>query len=64
MSEPTRAGDLADGYAFSGPAPELGALLWDGKCLPGAPGSVSLAIAGPRPRLPGPRGPGTRLPHR
>lgn len=28
------AGRIADGYAFTGPALDLGALLWDGSCLP------------------------------
>ncbi|MEU9299170.1 helicase HerA-like domain-containing protein [Streptomyces sp. NPDC048269] len=29
------AGKIAAGYAFTGPALDLGALLWDGACLPG-----------------------------
>ncbi|MDQ0960319.1 hypothetical protein QFZ66_004197 [Streptomyces sp. B4I13] len=29
MSESTRAGDIAVGYAFGGPALDLGALLWE-----------------------------------
>uniref|UniRef100_A0AAU2JS20 DUF853 domain-containing protein n=1 Tax=Streptomyces sp. NBC_00049 TaxID=2903617 RepID=A0AAU2JS20_9ACTN len=29
------AGEIAAGYAFTGPALDLGALLWDGSCLPG-----------------------------
>lgn len=28
------AGRIAEGYAFTGPALDLGALLWDGACLP------------------------------
>jgi DNA helicase HerA-like ATPase len=28
--------EIASGYAFTGPALDLGALLWDGKCLPDA----------------------------
>ncbi|MCP3754869.1 helicase HerA-like domain-containing protein [Streptomyces sp. TBY4] len=28
------AGQIAEGYAFTGPALDLGALLWDGTCLP------------------------------
>ncbi|MCB5181168.1 helicase HerA-like domain-containing protein [Streptomyces antimicrobicus] len=31
---PSPAGRIAAGYAFSGPALDLGALLWDGTCLP------------------------------
>lgn len=35
MSESTDpAGQIAAGYAFTGPALDLGALLWDGTCLP------------------------------
>lgn len=38
MSESTDpaspAGQIAAGYAFTGPALDLGALLWDGACLP------------------------------
>ncbi|WP_406331254.1 helicase HerA-like domain-containing protein [Streptomyces sp. NBC_00203] len=31
---PREALEIASGYAFSGPALDLGALLWDGQCLP------------------------------
>lgn len=31
---PQEALEIASGYAFSGPALDLGALLWDGQCLP------------------------------
>ncbi|MFJ3922312.1 helicase HerA-like domain-containing protein [Streptomyces sp. NPDC090022] len=35
MSDSTAAADeIAAGYAFTGPALDLGALLWDGTCLP------------------------------
>ncbi|GLW01987.1 helicase HerA-like domain-containing protein [Streptomyces lavendulae] len=35
MSQSTDpAGQIAAGYAFTGPALDLGALLWDGTCLP------------------------------
>ncbi|MER6558665.1 helicase HerA-like domain-containing protein [Streptomyces sp. NPDC001027] len=44
MSEPTSAGDIAAGYAFSGPALDLGALLWDGKCLPECPVRIPLRM--------------------
>ncbi|MCX5055896.1 hypothetical protein OG895_18885 [Streptomyces sp. NBC_00201] len=33
---PREALEIAAGYAFGGPAPDLGALLRDGKCLPDA----------------------------
>ncbi|MVO89401.1 DUF853 family protein [Streptomyces sp. p1417] len=35
---------IAAGYAFDGPALDLGALLWDGQCLPGAPVRIPLAV--------------------
>ncbi|MFJ4849048.1 MULTISPECIES: helicase HerA-like domain-containing protein [unclassified Streptomyces] len=35
---------IAQGYAFTGPALELGALLWDGRCLPDAPVRVPLGM--------------------
>lgn len=41
---PPAASAVADGYAFDGPALELGALLWDGQCLPGAPVRVPLSV--------------------
>lgn len=44
MSEPTSATDIAAGYAFTGPALDLGALLWDGKCLPEAPVRIPLPM--------------------
>ncbi|MEU3981423.1 helicase HerA-like domain-containing protein [Streptomyces sp. NPDC026672] len=42
LPEPARA--VASGYAFSGPALELGALLWDGRCLPDAQVRVPLSV--------------------
>lgn len=33
---PPEAQEIASGYAFAGPALDLGALLWDGHCLPDA----------------------------
>ncbi|MDX3308922.1 helicase HerA-like domain-containing protein [Streptomyces sp. NPDC054884] len=44
VSESTNAGDIAAGYAFSGPALDLGALLWDGKCLPEAAVRIPLPM--------------------
>ncbi len=41
---PPQARGIASGYAFTGPALDLGALLWDGACLPGAPVRVPLAV--------------------
>lgn len=38
------AAGIAAGYAFDGPALELGALLWDGGCLPGAPVRIPLPV--------------------
>ncbi|WP_030762809.1 helicase HerA-like domain-containing protein [Streptomyces sp. NRRL F-2664] len=38
------AAQIAAGYAFTGPALELGALLWDGACLPGHQICVPLAM--------------------
>ncbi|MFF3612301.1 helicase HerA-like domain-containing protein [Streptomyces sp. NPDC002580] len=35
-SLPREALEIASGYAFEGPALDLGALLWDGACLPDA----------------------------
>ncbi|MEU6094137.1 helicase HerA-like domain-containing protein [Streptomyces sp. NPDC047079] len=40
---PPKARDIAAGYAFAGPAVELGALVWDGQCLPDAPIRVPLS---------------------
>ncbi|MEV4739458.1 helicase HerA-like domain-containing protein [Streptomyces sp. NPDC049555] len=36
--------EIAAGYAFSGPALELGAVLWDGACHPEAPVRVPLSV--------------------
>ncbi|MEV8318057.1 helicase HerA-like domain-containing protein [Streptomyces sp. NPDC059900] len=36
--------EIAAGYAFDGPALDLGALLWDGQCLPGAQIRIPLAM--------------------
>jgi DNA helicase HerA-like ATPase len=51
MSGSTPSGDLGDaeatiagGYAFTGPALDLGALLWDGSCLPEAQIRIPLAM--------------------
>ncbi|MET8832145.1 helicase HerA-like domain-containing protein [Streptomyces sp. NPDC004610] len=41
---PPPAAEIAAGYAFGGPALELGALLWDGVCLPGAQVRVPLPM--------------------
>ncbi|MGW0575524.1 helicase HerA-like domain-containing protein [Streptomyces sp. NPDC002920] len=38
------AAAIAAGYAFTGPALELGALLWDGTCLPGTPVRIPLPM--------------------
>ncbi|MDX6313021.1 MAG: double-strand break repair helicase HerA and related ATPase [Streptomyces sp.] len=35
---------IAKGYAFTGPALDLGALLWDGACLPDAPIRLPLGV--------------------
>ncbi|MGW5736530.1 MULTISPECIES: helicase HerA-like domain-containing protein [Streptomyces] len=41
---PPEARDIVSGYAFEGPALDLGALLWDGQCLPGAQIRIPLAM--------------------
>ncbi|MFJ5968392.1 helicase HerA-like domain-containing protein [Streptomyces sp. NPDC093060] len=41
---PAEARQIAAGYAFSGPALDLGALLWDGGCHPGAPVRIPLPV--------------------
>ncbi|WP_432031595.1 helicase HerA-like domain-containing protein [Streptomyces antibioticus] len=38
------ASEIAAGYAFTGPALDLGALLWEGQCLPDAPVRVPLTV--------------------
>ncbi|MEV6103207.1 helicase HerA-like domain-containing protein [Streptomyces sp. NPDC051940] len=38
------AAEIAAGYAFDGPALDLGALLWDGQCLPGVQIRVPLSM--------------------
>ncbi|MEV7592442.1 helicase HerA-like domain-containing protein [Streptomyces sp. NPDC089922] len=38
------AGQIAAGYAFTGPALDLGALLWDGSCLPDRQIRIPLAM--------------------
>ncbi|WP_406510761.1 helicase HerA-like domain-containing protein [Streptomyces sp. NBC_00212] len=43
-SLPPAAAEIAAGYGFTGPAMELGALLWDGQCLPGAPIRIPLSM--------------------
>ncbi|RSS81323.1 helicase HerA-like domain-containing protein [Streptomyces sp. WAC06614] len=40
----TPADRIADGYAFTGPALDLGALLWDGACLPGKQIRIPLSM--------------------
>ncbi|MFC5801363.1 helicase HerA-like domain-containing protein [Streptomyces formicae] len=41
---PAGAEEIAAGYAFPGPALELGALLWDGQCHPAAQIRIPLAM--------------------
>ncbi|MCH5677682.1 helicase HerA-like domain-containing protein [Streptomyces gilvus] len=41
---PREALEIASGYAFSGPALDLGALLWDGACLPDAQVRIPLPM--------------------
>jgi DNA helicase HerA-like ATPase len=41
---PGEARTIASGYAFTGPALDLGALLWDGRCHAGAPVRIPLAM--------------------
>ncbi|MEY9992565.1 DNA helicase HerA-like ATPase [Streptomyces sp. V4I8] len=41
---PQEALEIAAGYAFAGPALDLGALLWDGDCLPDAQIRIPLAM--------------------
>ncbi|MFJ8788505.1 helicase HerA-like domain-containing protein [Streptomyces sp. NPDC102462] len=41
---PREALEIAAGYAFAGPALDLGALLWDGRCLPDAQIRVPLPM--------------------
>ncbi|MFF8448922.1 helicase HerA-like domain-containing protein [Streptomyces leeuwenhoekii] len=41
---PPPALEIASGYAFGGPALDLGALLWDGVCLPGTRVRVPLSV--------------------
>ncbi|MFF3563967.1 helicase HerA-like domain-containing protein [Streptomyces sp. NPDC002574] len=43
---PDAARTIAQGYAFTGPALDLGALLWDGRCLTDAPVRVPLGMLG------------------
>ncbi|MDX2818955.1 DUF853 family protein [Streptomyces sp. PA03-5A] len=43
-SPPGAARAIAEGYAFTGPALELGALLWEDRVLPEAPVRVPLAV--------------------
>ncbi|MFF8191362.1 helicase HerA-like domain-containing protein [Streptomyces bobili] len=44
MSLPPSAAGIAAGYAFTGPALDLGALLWDGSCLPEAQVRIPLPM--------------------
>ncbi|MFI9828514.1 helicase HerA-like domain-containing protein [Streptomyces sp. NPDC051913] len=41
---PKEALEIASGYAFAGPALDLGALLWDGVCLPDAQVRIPLPM--------------------
>ncbi|SED31763.1 hypothetical protein SAMN05216532_4178 [Streptomyces sp. 2231.1] len=41
---PAEAQKIASGYAFTGPALDLGALLWDGRCHAGAPVRIPLPM--------------------
>ncbi|MER7176780.1 helicase HerA-like domain-containing protein [Streptomyces mesophilus] len=41
---PEEAAAIAGGYAFTGEALDLGALLWDGQCLPGAQIRIPLSM--------------------
>lgn len=41
---PQEAMEIVSGYAFAGPALDLGALLWDGQCLPDAQIRIPLAM--------------------
>ncbi|MFI9421996.1 helicase HerA-like domain-containing protein [Streptomyces achromogenes] len=41
---PGPARRIASGYAFTGPALDLGALLWEGRCLTGAPVRIPLSV--------------------
>ncbi|MFF4832267.1 helicase HerA-like domain-containing protein [Streptomyces sp. NPDC001315] len=41
---PPEALKIASGYAFAGPALDLGALIWDGNCLPDAQVRIPLAV--------------------
>ncbi|HZF90605.1 helicase HerA-like domain-containing protein [Streptomyces sp.] len=41
---PAKALEIASGYAFTGPALDLGALLWEGRCLPDAQVRVPLPV--------------------
>ncbi|MER6916549.1 helicase HerA-like domain-containing protein [Streptomyces sp. NPDC000594] len=43
-SAPPQARGIAEGYAFTGPALDLGALLWEGEPLPAAPVRIPLAM--------------------
>ncbi|MFI8101673.1 helicase HerA-like domain-containing protein [Streptomyces sp. NPDC086023] len=44
VATPGPAGEIAAGYAFTGPALDLGALLWDGACLPEHRIRIPLAV--------------------
>ncbi|MBW5481111.1 helicase HerA-like domain-containing protein [Streptomyces bambusae] len=47
MSDSASPADrIAAGYAFTGPALDLGALLWDGACLPGKQVRIPLSMLG------------------
>ncbi|MBT2369416.1 DUF853 family protein [Streptomyces sp. ISL-10] len=41
---PRPAVEIASAYSFTGPALDLGALLWDGQCLPGARIRIPLSM--------------------
>ncbi|KKD05505.1 helicase HerA-like domain-containing protein [Streptomyces sp. WM6386] len=44
LALPKEALEIASGYAFTGPALDLGALLWDGACLPDAQVRIPLPM--------------------
>jgi hypothetical protein len=53
------AGTIAKGYAFTGPALELGSLLWDGACHPDSPVRIPLGMLNRHGLVAGATGTGT-----